>query len=109
MDEATTQREAIDRQWERESRAVEPERDMPEARAGMERIAIGVESVNRQIAGLEERLHDLLGPERPAEARGVDRYVSRTTFGGHLHELADNLARTEARLADLIDRLRDGF
>lgn len=109
MDEATIHAERAGHDWQEAGRTVAPDR-VPEAREAVDRLFMGAESIHVQINSLEERLHDLLGPERADDKRASDgeRPIS-TPFGGRLHHAADMLVTADRRLGDLLDRLRDGF
>lgn len=102
---AAVHAERASHQWEGETATDR----QPEAREAMDRLFMGAEAIHSQIGSLEERLHDLLGPERPdkRDTEGV-RPIS-TPFGGKLHQVADQLAAADRRLGDLLDRLRDGI
>lgn len=109
MDEATIHAERA-RDWsDREGEAGMAVERRPEAREALDRVFMAGEAIHSQINAMEERLHDLLGPERPGEAKPGDVRANSTTFGGRMHEAADQLAAADRRLADLLDRLRDGF
>lgn len=99
---------AVHRGYEGEGETATAER-RPEVREATDRLQMGLEGINSVIASMEERLHDLLGPERPMDGKPHGEIARMTTYGGMLHQLADGFAYQERRLHDLLDRLRDGI
>ena len=82
----------------------------PEVREAYDRLEMEVESTHRLVNALEERLHDLLGPERPVDpSSDREKAAWLTSFGGRLHGTADTLGSANRRLDYLLDRLREGF
>lgn len=103
-----------DREWSGRDAGYEGETAVaerrPEVREAHDRLQMEVEQTHVLVKALADRLHDLLGPERPQDgmARGETR-ATLTDFGGRLHGTADSLGYANRGLGDLLDRLRDGI
>lgn len=90
-------------------REVEVAEQRPEAREAVDHLTSAQERISLLLSQIEERAHDLLGPERPdGDVRLVGRSMT-TPFADRLEQLARGYDSQADKLQDILDRLRVGL
>lgn len=105
MDGITQERQAIDRQWDREGE-VATARRQPEVMAGLEWLDNEVDKLHALLSQAEDALSLLLPQGQDRAMSGEARQSTQTQLGATVHSLAERMNAANARLADLLDRVR---
>lgn len=81
----------------------------PEVREAVDHLTAAQERLHLLVSQIEERAHDLLGPERPeGDVRLVGRSMT-TPLGDRLEQTARGYDQLADKLQDILDRLRVGL